>query len=97
MLRVHFSNAGSHPLTLHFHGTHPPAMDGVFPAYSEDFGSLQDVVPGVMFLLGVSNSRKGWVGMPHSPGYVADEESIFIGAEAMAAILLDQLASGESE
>ena len=72
-------------------------MDGVFPAFSEDFGSFQDVVPGVMFLLGVSNPEKGWVGMPHSPGYVADEESIFIGAEAMAAILLDRLVGGQSK
>jgi metal-dependent amidase/aminoacylase/carboxypeptidase family protein len=71
--------------------------DGVFPAYSEDFGSFQDVVPGVMFFLGVSNLQKGWVGMPHSPGYVADEESIFIGAGAMAAILLDRLVGGESQ
>ncbi len=35
--------------------------------------------------------------MPHSPGYVADEESIFIGAEAMAAILLDRLVGGQSK
>jgi FtsP/CotA-like multicopper oxidase with cupredoxin domain len=31
LLRVDFSNAGSHPHTVHFHGTHPPRMDGVFP------------------------------------------------------------------
>ncbi|MEJ2369351.1 MAG: multicopper oxidase domain-containing protein [Gemmatimonadales bacterium] len=31
MSRVRFSNAGSHPHTIHFHGTHPPGMDGVFP------------------------------------------------------------------
>ncbi len=31
LLRVHFSNAGSHPHTIHFHGTHPPGMDGVEP------------------------------------------------------------------
>lgn len=31
LLRIRFSNAGSHPHTIHFHGTHPPAMDGVFP------------------------------------------------------------------
>ncbi|MGD2217916.1 MAG: multicopper oxidase domain-containing protein [Gemmatimonadales bacterium] len=31
LLRVHFSNAGSHPHTIHFHGTHPPEMDGVLP------------------------------------------------------------------
>ena len=29
-LRVTFINAGSHPHTIHFHGIHPTAMDGVF-------------------------------------------------------------------
>lgn len=29
-LRVEFSNAGSHPHTIHFHGVHPADMDGVF-------------------------------------------------------------------
>ncbi len=28
-LRIHFHNGGSHPHTLHFHGVHPPEMDGV--------------------------------------------------------------------
>jgi FtsP/CotA-like multicopper oxidase with cupredoxin domain len=31
LLRVRFTNAGSHPHTIHFHGTHAPEMDGVFP------------------------------------------------------------------
>lgn len=57
-------------------------------AFSEDFGSFQQQVPGVMYFLGVSNSEKGWVGMPHSPNYVADEEAIFVGAKAMAAVML---------
>jgi len=30
LLRVHFSNGGSHPHTIHFHGIHPAGMDGVF-------------------------------------------------------------------
>jgi FtsP/CotA-like multicopper oxidase with cupredoxin domain len=30
LLRVHFTNAGSHPHTIHFHGIHPSNMDGVF-------------------------------------------------------------------
>ncbi len=30
-LRFHFTNAGSHPHTIHFHGFHPPAMDGITP------------------------------------------------------------------
>ena len=29
-LRVLFRNHGSHPHTIHFHGIHPPNMDGVF-------------------------------------------------------------------
>jgi manganese oxidase len=29
-LRVNFTNAGSHPHTIHFHGIHPANMDGVF-------------------------------------------------------------------
>ena len=29
-LRVNFTNAGSHPHTIHFHGIHTAAMDGVF-------------------------------------------------------------------
>jgi FtsP/CotA-like multicopper oxidase with cupredoxin domain len=30
LLRVRFTNAGSHPHTIHFHGIHPAKMDGVF-------------------------------------------------------------------
>jgi manganese oxidase len=30
LLRVRFSNSGSHPHTIHFHGIHPADMDGVF-------------------------------------------------------------------
>jgi manganese oxidase len=30
LLRVNFTNSGSHPHTIHFHGIHPGDMDGVF-------------------------------------------------------------------
>jgi FtsP/CotA-like multicopper oxidase with cupredoxin domain len=30
LVRVHFSNAGTHDHTMHFHGFHPAVMDGVF-------------------------------------------------------------------
>jgi metal-dependent amidase/aminoacylase/carboxypeptidase family protein len=63
----------------------------VVTQFSEDFGSFQEQVPGAMYFLGVSNSAKGWVGMPHTPTYVADEEAIFVGAKAMAAVFLDLL------
>lgn len=61
--------------------------------FSEDFGSFQEQTPGVMYYLGVSNSEQGWVGLPHSPGYVADEAAIEVGARVMAAVILDYLAS----
>lgn len=70
-------------------------LSGVIPMFSEDFGAfLEDTpedIPGVMLFLGVSNAEKGWVGMPHSSAYVADEEAIFIGARTLAAIVLDSL------
>ncbi len=31
MVRIIFINNGSHPHTIHFHGKHPAAMDGVYP------------------------------------------------------------------
>src|ERR671919_3035654 len=40
LLRVRFSNRGSHPHTIHFHGIHPSDMDGVFEV----------VAPGETFL-----------------------------------------------
>jgi FtsP/CotA-like multicopper oxidase with cupredoxin domain len=30
LIRIRFTNAGSHPHTMHFHGFHPANMDGVF-------------------------------------------------------------------
>jgi amidohydrolase len=67
-------------------------IEGVPPAFSEDFGSFQDDVPGVMYFLGVSNPATGTVGMPHSPDYVADEAAILVGAKAMTAVFLSWLA-----
>lgn len=61
------------------------------PAFSEDFGSFQARAPGVFFFLGVSNAAQGWVGSPHSPGYVADERAIQVGTRAMFAVVRDAL------
>ena len=32
-IRVNFLNQGSHPHTIHFHGWHPPEMDGSLPEH----------------------------------------------------------------
>jgi FtsP/CotA-like multicopper oxidase with cupredoxin domain len=42
LVRVTFRNAGSHPHTIHFHGWHPPEMDGALPG--------QEVMPGGTFV-----------------------------------------------
>jgi metal-dependent amidase/aminoacylase/carboxypeptidase family protein len=63
-------------------------LDGVIPMFSEDFGFFQDLVPGVMYWLGVSNPGTGTVGMPHTPGYVADDEAILVGARVMCRVFL---------
>ncbi|OFV92816.1 MAG: copper oxidase [Acidobacteria bacterium RIFCSPLOWO2_12_FULL_65_11] len=41
-VRVNFTNQGSHPHSIHFHGWHPPEMDGSMPA--------QQVLPGERFV-----------------------------------------------
>ncbi len=61
------------------------------PMFSEDFGSFQVLVPGVMYFLGVSNPEKGTVGMPHTPTYVADDGAILVGTRAMLAAMLGRL------
>lgn len=67
-------------------------LNQVTPYFGEDFAYYMQHIPGAMYWLGVSNSELGNVGMPHSPEFVADEEAIFIGAKAMAAVLIDFLA-----
>jgi FtsP/CotA-like multicopper oxidase with cupredoxin domain len=41
-VRVTFTNTGSHPHTIHFHGWHPPEMDGALPGH--------EVFPGQTFV-----------------------------------------------
>jgi FtsP/CotA-like multicopper oxidase with cupredoxin domain len=41
-VRVNFVNAGTHPHTIHFHGWHPPEMDGALPEHQ--------VMPGDRFV-----------------------------------------------
>jgi manganese oxidase len=41
-VRVNFLNQGSHPHTIHFHGWHPPEMDGSLPEHQ--------VMPGERFV-----------------------------------------------
>lgn len=67
------------------------AVQSVVPTFSEDFGSFQSRIPGVMFFLGVSNSAAGTIGMPHTPDYVADDGAILVGARALVAVMLERM------
>jgi metal-dependent amidase/aminoacylase/carboxypeptidase family protein len=66
-------------------------LDATIPGFSEDFGHFQARIPGVMFLLGVSDSTLGIRGMPHAPDYAADDKAIRVGARVMTALVLDSL------
>ncbi len=59
--------------------------------FSEDFSYFLQRVPGAMYFLGVSNEKKGIVGMPHSPSFAVDEAAIEVGARAMARVMADFL------
>lgn len=71
-------------------------LNTMVPAFSEDFGSFQALVPGVMFFLGVSNSGAGTAGLPHSPDFVADEGALAVGARAIGAAMIDVLTARPS-
>ncbi len=66
-------------------------IEQVLPFFSEDFAHYLQKIPGVMYFLGVSNAKKGIIGMPHSPQFAVDEEAIFVGARTMAAVLLNYI------
>ncbi len=61
------------------------------PFFSEDFSFFQEVIPGVLFFMGVSNAAEGMLGMPHHPMFVADEAAIAIGVRNMSTVLVDFL------
>ncbi len=85
---VDLANAGIRALAPE---TNIRTVRGAVPAFSEDFGSFQALVPGIMYFLGVSNPEAGTVGMPHSPDYVADDASILVGTRTMLAAMLARL------
>lgn len=51
----------------------------------EDFAFYQEVIPGVMFNIGIRNEKIGAVHSPHSPYFFLDEDVLPIGAAVHAA------------
>lgn len=52
----------------------------------EDFAFYQEVIPGVMFSIGIRNENLGSVHSPHSPYFFLDEDVLPIGAAVHTAI-----------
>jgi len=66
---------------------------GQVPYFNEDFIYYQQKVPGVMFLLGGSNTEKEIISMPHSADFVVDEETIKFGVKYFSSLVFERTKS----
>ncbi|MFC8734369.1 M20 family metallopeptidase [Luteimicrobium sp. NPDC057192] len=63
-------------------------LHAAYPFNGEDFALFLHALPGAMHILGVANPAEGLNGVPHHPGFGADERAIAFGVEAMAGFLV---------
>lgn len=66
-------------------------VNNPIPFNSEDFSMYLQHIPGVFYWLGVANESRGIKGIPHTPDFDVDEESILVGTRVMGNMLLDYL------
>ncbi|MCL7042993.1 hypothetical protein MKW94_030488 [Papaver nudicaule] len=59
---------------------------GIKVMAGEDFAFYQEVIPGVMFQIGIRNEELGYVHSVHSPHFFVDEDVLPIGAALHTAI-----------
>lgn len=52
----------------------------------EDFAFYQELIPGVMFKIGIRNEEVGSIHSPHSPYFFLDEDVLPIGAALQTAL-----------
>lgn len=64
---------------------------GQIPYFNDDFAYFQQKIPGVYFLLGGSNIKKGIMAMNHTPGFEVDEESIKVGVRSFSSLIMERL------
>jgi metal-dependent amidase/aminoacylase/carboxypeptidase family protein len=67
-------------------------LNNPVPFNSEDFAMYLQYIPGVFYWLGVANESRGIKGVPHTPDFDVDEESILVGTRVGANVLLEYLA-----
>ncbi|KAL3846052.1 hypothetical protein ACJIZ3_003455 [Penstemon smallii] len=65
---------------------HENVKEGKKVMAGEDFAFYQQVIPGVMFSIGIRNEKVGSVHSPHSPHFFLDEDVLPIGAALHTAI-----------
>jgi len=63
---------------------------------SEDFAFYQEVIPGFMFNLGVTNKDKGIVSASHSNTFDVDEDCLVVGVRAMSNLVMDFQLRGQA-
>jgi metal-dependent amidase/aminoacylase/carboxypeptidase family protein len=66
-------------------------LHAAFPFNGEDFALFLQRTPGAMLYLGVANPDAGINGLPHAPGFAADERAIGVGVRAMTGLLSNRL------
>jgi len=64
---------------------------GQVPFFNDDFAYFQQKIPGVYFLLGGSNFKKGMIAMNHTPNFEVDEESISVGVSSFSSLIVERL------
>jgi IAA-amino acid hydrolase len=52
----------------------------------EDFAYYQQVIPGIMYSIGIRNEKIGAIHSPHSPYFFLDEDVLPIGAALHTAV-----------
>lgn len=67
-----------------------------FPFNSEDFGFYLQKIPGHMFWLGGSNSKKNILALPHAPMFSVDEQAILAGIKGMSNVLVQYLENNKN-
>lgn len=62
----------------------------------EDFSIFTENKPGFFYWLGVGNKEKGYVNQWHNPRFVADTDSLLVGANVLAQSAINYMLKNES-
>ncbi|MDT0606381.1 M20 metallopeptidase family protein [Croceitalea rosinachiae] len=78
-------------LTTIYGENHVEMSHGQIPYFNDDFIYFQQKTPGVYFLLGGANPKKGISAMNHAPNFDVDEECIRVGVKSFSSLILERV------